>query len=84
MNEVFPVVAGALVGVSVARLVAGRLRWLVLVALSLGIGVVASAISGELELSWGFVPVDTAQALVVAVLASAASAAWQRRSLRAG
>lgn len=79
MNEVFPLVTGALIGAGLWRFVASiRLRWLALLCLSVIVGVAASALSGELELSWGFVPVDMlfvllAASMTMAVLSLAAS-----------
>lgn len=58
MNEVFPVMAGLLVGVFALRFAAGWLRTAAIVVLSVVFGVLASAISGELAISWEFVLVD--------------------------
>ncbi|HLZ70385.1 MAG TPA: hypothetical protein VKV26_10810 [Dehalococcoidia bacterium] len=82
MNEIFPVLAGAAVGAGVLRLAAGRLRVAALVALCVLVGLAASAISGELELSWGFVPVDVAEALVAGSLTMGLMLAWQRGTAR--
>ncbi|HZQ37070.1 MAG TPA: hypothetical protein VFD32_14155 [Dehalococcoidia bacterium] len=78
MNEIFPVVAGAAVGAGVLRLAAGRLRIAALLALCVLVGLAASAISGELELSWGFAPVDVVEALVAGSLTLGLLMAWQR------
>ena len=80
MHEVFPVVTGAVVGFAVQRLVAPRLRLLVLIALSVVVGVVAAYVSGELAISWGFILVDMGQVLVVAMITMALVAMWQRRT----
>lgn len=82
MHEIFPVIAGAAAGLAVQRLSVARLRLIALVVLSVLIGATASLISGELEVSFGFVPVDVAQALLAAVLASALAMAWQHRPAR--
>jgi len=82
VNEIFPVLAGAAVGAGVLRLAAGRLRVAALVALCVLVGLAASAISGELELSWGFVPVDVAEALVAGSLTMGLMLAWQRGTAR--
>ncbi len=84
MNEVFPVVAGAVIGVLALRIAAFRLRLLVIAVASVVVGVIASAVSGELAESPLFILVDTAQVLIVALLAGAAVALWQRRTTHAG
>lgn len=82
MNEVLPVLAGAVVGAAASRLPGGRLALVVTLALSLVIGVGAAALAGELAVSWGFVLVDAAQALVAALLVRGLVHAWRRRSAR--
>jgi hypothetical protein len=82
MNEVWPVLAGAAVGAVAARLREGRRTWAAVLVLSLVIGLGAAAVSGELALSWGFVLVDTAQALIAAVLVHGLARVWRRRSAR--
>ena len=51
MDEVFPVLAGVIVGLVVPTVMSSRLRWLALVVLSVALGAVASWISGELAVS---------------------------------
>lgn len=82
MHEVFPVAAGAIIGLATYRFVPAHLRIAVLAVLSVIAGFTASAISGEMELSWGFVPIDILQVVIVAVLTYAASAMWARRTSR--
>lgn len=82
MNELFPCAAGIAAGFAVAKLLPARLRVPVLLALCLVIGFTASAISGELELSFGFIPVDVAEAFGLGLLALAVSLAWDRRLAR--
>ena len=79
MNELFPCAAGVAAGVAVARLLPIRLRLPVLLALCLVIGFTASTISGEVELSFGFIPVDVAEAFGLGLLALGVSLAWDRR-----
>ncbi len=79
MHEVFPVAAGAALGLAVQGIRGAALRWLALVALALAIGATASVISGEVELSLGFIPVDVLQALVAALLVRGLLALWERR-----
>ncbi len=70
MYEVVPIVAGVGAALVVAQRIAPRWRMVTLVALSLLIGFTASAVSGELSLSWGFVPVDVAEVLLAAGLST--------------
>lgn len=58
MHEIFPVVAGALVGIIAMRIASLQIRTIVIAVLSVAFGVAASAVSGELALSWEFVLVD--------------------------
>jgi hypothetical protein len=82
VHEVFPVLAGAAIGAVVARFLGGRMLAMTLAAVSVIAGVLASFISGELALSWGFVPVDVLQVLLVAVVTSGLVRVWQRRARR--
>lgn len=79
MREVFPVTAGVVLGVAALRITSLRLRMLVVALASVIVGVIASAVSGELAESPAFVLVDTAQVLIVALLVIAAVTLWQRR-----
>ena len=79
MNEVFPILAGAVVGLLVLRLEGARARAIALVVLSVLIGVTASFISGELFVSWDFVFVDIPQVFVAAAATTLAVNWWQRR-----
>ncbi len=83
MHEVFPVLGGAAAALAVLRLGSTGLRLFALVALCVLIGAIASLISGELELSLGFVPVDVAQALAAGLLSTALAGAWRRGTARA-
>jgi hypothetical protein len=80
MNEVFPVLAGAVIGVVTHRFVPVRLRLMALAALAVLFGTLASVVSGETALSLGFIPIDVAQVLIVAAGTYALDALWQRRS----
>lgn len=80
MNEVFPAVAGAVIGVAVHRLVPARWRIPAIVALSVVVGFLASALAGELAISLAFIVIDVGQVLVMALLGMAASALWSRRA----
>ncbi|MFL5804082.1 MAG: hypothetical protein ACJ8CR_20350 [Roseiflexaceae bacterium] len=71
MHEIFPLLAGLVVGLVARHLIGPKQRIGALIIASLAIGAVASLISGELFVSWGFLAFDAAQALVAAVVAMA-------------
>ena len=75
MAEVFPILAGVVLGLALSGL-GGALRLVLLVAVSLACGAVASAISGELASSWIYVVVDSA---LVALAAGVTVAFVSRR-----
>jgi hypothetical protein len=80
VQEVFPVVAGAIVGVAVHRLTPSQWRIPLIVLLSLVIGFLAAALAGELAISAGFILIDVGQVLVMALLGMAASTLWACRA----
>jgi len=82
VNEIFPCVAGAAAGLFVARALSVRWRLPALIVLSVIIGVIASTISGEVELSLGFIPVDVLQAFGLGILALGLAMLWERRAFR--
>jgi len=79
MNEVFPLVAGCVLGLLAAQVSSARLRAAVLVILSLIAGTAATVVSGEWETSWGFLVIDVGGVLLAAVGTSILLARWQRR-----
>ncbi len=79
MHEVFPVVAGAIAGLAVRGVRAPRLRLIALALLAVLIGSLASIVSGEAELSLGFIPVDVLQTFAAGALMLAGATAWQYR-----
>jgi hypothetical protein len=80
MQELFPLAAGALIGLAVQSVRGSKLKAAALVVLCLIFGALASFISGELEVSLGFISVDTVLVFVGALVAAAAAAVWRRRS----
>jgi len=79
MEEVFPVLAGVVVGLVSDSV---RLLWrrvLLLVLAGIGFGVTASWISGELAMSWIYVLIDTAEVIVVAAMTIVGTTVWRRR-----
>ena len=79
MHEVFPVLSGLVIGALVQWLDDAKLRGVAVVVLSIVFGVIASYISGELLLSWGYVVFDTAQVLVGAAAAWVFFVWWRQR-----
>lgn len=82
MQEVFPVLMGALIGAGVAMLAPARMRIALPAVLSVVAGFAASALSGELEISPGFILIDVGQVVLVAALTTVVALAWQRRAAR--
>ncbi len=78
MEEVFPVGSGVILGLAVAYLVRRRLGVAVLAACSVLLGMTASWISGELAVSWIYVPIDIAQVSVTGALTWVLAARWRR------
>jgi len=79
VDEVFPVLAGIVLGLVVLPL---RSKWAKIFAFgvfSLALGAAASWINGELSISWGYVFIDAAQVLAAGVMTSAAVRLWRRR-----
>jgi hypothetical protein len=82
MDEVFPVLAGVVVGLAIHHVTTAWLRVLFLAVLSLGFGTAASWLSGELAISWAYILIDTGQVFVAASLTAVLAAAWRRRAWR--
>jgi hypothetical protein len=68
VNEIFPVMAGVLVGLIAMRIASVQMRAVAVVVLSVIFGVAASSISGELAISWEFILVDIPLVLASAVV----------------
>jgi len=82
MDEVFPVLAGIVVGLLLHPLRSRALRSILLAGASLGFGALASWLAGELAISVIYVAIDAAQVAVAALLTAMAVIAWRRRQLR--
>ena len=82
MEEVFPVLAGVVVGLAAHHLTSRALRAILVVVFSLAFGWVAAWVSGELAQSLVYVAIDAAQVAIAAVLTAMLAAAWRRRALR--
>lgn len=79
MEEVFPVLAGVVVGLVTGSVRLVWLRILLLVLAGIVFGVTASLISGELATSWIYLLIDTAEVIVVAAMTIVGMTAWRRR-----
>lgn len=79
MEEVFPVLAGVVVGLVTGSVRLVWLRILLLVLAGIAFGVTASWISGELATSWIYLLIDTAEVIVVAAMTIVGMTAWRRR-----
>jgi hypothetical protein len=82
MEEVFPVLGGIALGLATFRVRPMWLRALVVGILGVGIGAVASWISGELAVSRLYLLVDAAQVCVGAILTGGFVELWLRRRVR--
>ena len=82
MHELFPIVAGMVVGLIAQRLVTTQLRIATLVLSSAIVGAIASFITGELLISWAYLAFDAAQVLLAACATMVLVAAWRRRPTR--
>jgi hypothetical protein len=67
MHELFPLFCGLLLGVGLGALRPG-IRLPVGAALSVALGVLATAVAGEFEISWGFVLIDIPEVALAAFL----------------
>ncbi len=84
MQEIIPVVLGVLLAFATRSIVPSRTRLIVLVAASLVLGFLVSAIVGELAISWGFIWVDALFVLAAAAVTIAVMTAVSRRSTVSG
>jgi len=82
MDEVFPVLAGIVVGMATHRVHPMWLRVCLVAALALAFGAIASWVSGELAISRIYVLIDAAQVGVAAVMTAVLVRAWRRRHAR--
>ena len=80
MDELFPVLAGIVLGLAVGQIPSPRLGTLAVAVLSVALGVAASSISGELLMSWVFVVIDTLQVAGASIMTIALVAVWRRRA----
>ncbi len=82
MEEVFPVLAGIVVGL--VALVAPRAWRVALVAVfGVAFGIVAAWVAGELAISWVYALIDVAQVAAAAIGTLVLVALWGRHRARA-
>ncbi|MCM8745547.1 hypothetical protein NET03_03280 [Thermomicrobium sp. CFH 73360] len=67
IGEILPITAGVVVGLICWRIASVRLRTAALVVLNVIFGTLASAINGELALTWAFLLIDIPLVFLVAV-----------------
>ena len=82
MEEVFPVLAGVVVGLALHPMKSRVLRSILVLVASVGFGALAAWVSGELAISPVYVAIDAAQVVIAAILTALLVTAWRRRQLR--
>jgi len=82
MEEVFPVLAGVVVGLALHALKSRTLRSILVLIAALGFGALAAWVSGELAISPVYIAIDAAQVAIAAILTAMLVTAWRRRALR--
>jgi uncharacterized membrane protein (Fun14 family) len=80
MEEVIPVGSGVVLGLIVAYVVRSRFRLAALAGGSVLLGLAASWLTGELAVSWIYLPIDIAQVLAAAALTWVLAARWRRHA----
>ena len=79
MYEFVPLLSGVVLGLVIAQIANRTVKGVVTIVLSILIGYAASALSGELALSWLYLIFDAAQVLFAAVATAFLLARWQQR-----
>ena len=79
MDEVFPVLGGIALGLATFAVRPMWLRVVVVGTLGVGIGAVASWISGELAISAAYLVIDIVQVLGAAIATAVLVGVWRRR-----
>ena len=82
MDEVFPVLAGIVIGLATHSVRSIKLRTLSIGALGIVVGVAASWISGELAVSWVYILIDIGQVVAASTMTGMLVRAWLRRRAR--
>ena len=79
MDEVFPVLAGIVVGLATHAVRPIWLKALLIGSLGIALGAAASWLSGELAVSWVYVLIDAAQVLGTGIMTGILVRVWLRR-----
>jgi len=82
MDEVFPVLAGVVVGIVTHRVRSVRLHAVLVAVLGFACGTMASWISGELAVSWSYLLIDIAQVIAASIMTTVLIGVWRRRHAR--
>ena len=82
MEEVFPVLAGVILGLVTYALRPTWLKTVAIAILGVALGALASWVSGELAVSSIYILIDAAQVIVAAVMTGLLAALWLRRRAR--
>jgi MFS-type transporter involved in bile tolerance (Atg22 family) len=82
MDEIFPVLAGVLLGVIIAGIDNRRFRVGILLLAGIALGITASWISGELQISAWYALIDCAQVVGAAVMIAVLVRMRSRRGKR--
>jgi hypothetical protein len=82
--EVLNIVVGVLIAVIVQRIIDPRLRGALLVLSSIVFGALVNFVSGEIFISWYYLPFDIAQMLISTLATTVLISLWQRRQRRVG
>ena len=78
MEEVFPVLAGVVVGLALHPMTSRLVRSILIVVFSLAFGALAAWVSGELATSPIYIAIDAAQVAIAAILTAMLVVAWRR------
>ncbi|HRW06426.1 MAG TPA: hypothetical protein P5121_15085 [Caldilineaceae bacterium] len=79
MYEFVPLLSGVVLGLVIGQIANRTVKGLVTIVLSILIGYAASALSGELALSWLYLIFDAAQVLFASVVTAFLLTRWQQR-----
>jgi hypothetical protein len=76
MSEIFPVMAGVMMGLVISCFAARRWTGWAWIFLSIICGVATSWISTELRVTWAYLVIDTAQVAIVSLIVSSLGVHW--------
>ena len=80
MDEVFPVLAGIVVGLATHAVRPIWLKAFLIGSLGIALGAAASWLSGELAVSWVYVFIDAGQVVGAGIMTGILVRVWLRRS----